>query len=727
MTCIPLPRTRCAEWLSDRKRLRGRLLAECTTAASHVPLDSARISHPVPDSLARRPMRGSRDVSIALVAIAITVSAASGQSGGPRVPTTFERIAQLPQISRFTGPAVSPDGRRIAFLAASDDGAHNSIWTIAITGRGATELVRGPHTHGRPVWFPGGDRIAYTSDQLSSIMTIGIDRATGRAVGTPRRVSLEPPRGFAIAPDGRSIVYAMRGDSSSRLKVIPATGGEARTILEQRADIGVPSYSADGMFVYFASNPNNGGLGRSISRVSATGGPASVVVPLPAGVGGTVVDPAAGRILVRTNDRGIVLTLTGDTVSTFAWLSEIGPVGTFGFTRDGSGLITATTDMSAAIHVVPLAGGSVRKVGEGRYYERPIAWLSDDRIYYSSDTLGYGVVTADGRTRSFVAIQPTNLVIPGEPFRSQAISSNGRYLAFAPMPATGGPGNPYYIYDTQTRQALRVTNDWANLSYTAPERGAGIFWNETLAALQKGHDIYAAGNATGGEYLYAVLDGDDIQLRAASVGGQSRLIRTMPRRVNTGPPAIHNNLGVGALAVSGRRVAIARCDAVFLATDPTGPPEEILSVPGGCVSALAFSPDGTTMFVGATVGTGPTAKLRAFFIGVGANGEVTRPARSVDLAANGGFKATWTPDNQAVLFLGYDPTKTRSWLWRIPVAANEVPKKVTRDVGAFWDYVMSPDGRAVAVNVEQNNGSTLWRIQLDKAGKINAASRGRIP
>ncbi|HEX6575962.1 MAG TPA: hypothetical protein VF042_13420 [Gemmatimonadaceae bacterium] len=73
-----------------------------------------------------------------------------------------------------TGPAWSPDGKRIAF---GIEAFSNGLWTVAIDGTDAKQLDSNQGGDFQPAWSPDGTRIAfarvlfYTTD----IFTIGAD------------------------------------------------------------------------------------------------------------------------------------------------------------------------------------------------------------------------------------------------------------------------------------------------------------------------------------------------------------------------------------------------------------------------------------------------------------------------------------------------------------------------------------------------------------------------
>ena len=67
--------------------------------------------------------------------------------------------AALPSLS---DPAISPDGREIAFASGGD------IWTVAAAGGEAHLLVTHPATESRPLYSPDGTKMAFVSTRTGA-------------------------------------------------------------------------------------------------------------------------------------------------------------------------------------------------------------------------------------------------------------------------------------------------------------------------------------------------------------------------------------------------------------------------------------------------------------------------------------------------------------------------------------------------------------------------------
>jgi serine/threonine protein kinase/Tol biopolymer transport system component len=172
-------------------------------------------------------------------------------------------VARAPQrtslhftaVTNFAGvqaqPALSPDGRSVAFISNRD--GHYNIYVGLITGGSLVQVTNDANLKDRPAWSPDGTTIAFARLNHSGIWDIWEVPALG---GTPRRLILNA-RDPAWSPDGHSLAYENAADDTlwvsglsgeNAHQVVPTLGGEWRDT--------EPRFSPDGRQIAFSSRSN---------------------------------------------------------------------------------------------------------------------------------------------------------------------------------------------------------------------------------------------------------------------------------------------------------------------------------------------------------------------------------------------------------------------------------------------------------------------------------------
>jgi Tol biopolymer transport system component len=152
-----------------------------------------------------------------------------------------------------TGPAVSPDGRRIAFsLADPASGDDWDIYLINVDGSGVTNLTNDPAFDGwRPAWSPDGTKVAFFSDRTGDeeIWVINAD-GTGAVNLTNSPGSDADP---AWSPDGTKIAFLSFRDGNGEIYVMNADGTGQTRLTDEPAREDWPAWSPDGTRIAFDS------------------------------------------------------------------------------------------------------------------------------------------------------------------------------------------------------------------------------------------------------------------------------------------------------------------------------------------------------------------------------------------------------------------------------------------------------------------------------------------
>ena len=191
-------------------------------------------------------------------------------------------------------PTVSRQGHRLAYTQLFSGTPVYRIGVPNSTARPglATRLIASTQADASPQYAPDGKRIAFESHR-SGNREIWVCDSEGQNLS--RLTSFG--RGAAVnprwSPDGTQIAFDFRaaGDADADVYVLSLEGGVPRRITTEASDDGLPSWSKDGRWIYFASNR---GGDEQVWKVPAEGGEA---VQVTKHGGSTTFESADGKYL----------------------------------------------------------------------------------------------------------------------------------------------------------------------------------------------------------------------------------------------------------------------------------------------------------------------------------------------------------------------------------------------------------------------------------------------
>jgi len=610
------------------------------------------------------------------------------QRAAQSAPKFFTKVWESDSLN-VSFPALSPDGRWIVF--GTYGFGRSNLWVIPATGGTPIALTTGAHVDDFPAWFPSGDKIAFVSDRIGGVMVLGFDPRTGRAVGAPRRITLEKADRFAISSTGDRIAFiAEKGPGRFAVGVLPSAGGPVTAlsdIISESVPL-VPAFSSDDRYVLITTTKpsNNGEV--SVVRVPVSGGPPETVVATTRGNLWSIPIPERQQVLYSGPNKGAVVGFSGDTNALF----DLGGAHALKPTRDGRSAF-ATSERTVAPVRVLQASGKVNDVTPGRGYDWPYAWSTDGkRVLYSlgsptgktvTDVWSFEESGIDGKNRRAVRLRPTNLALgPTTRPRDVNVSPDLRYAAFKIDSLNRPDAFTFVIVDLQTGIARPITSGAARVS----------------AATAYG-DYYGTNH---GEFLYTERNGDQLAVRGAKPSGETRLIRSVPADARE-------------IAVEGDEIAFTRATGdsttLFAAHSSNGEARVIASFRGR-IDEISWSPEAKSL--AATIyGRNPGNQTAAELAIIPTN---TAGATRFIPLGEGGYEAVWTRDGSAVFYLKAEKGWTQMSVWRYPVVGDGPAENLTKNqTSMIWGYVPSPDGKSILIPPERNKGVTLWRVDLQQA------------
>ena len=639
--------------------------------------------------LAGHSRTGRRQRAVAAVLAAMALAGATSALGAQQAEQAVRTIE--PRYTRiFTSdtmnvffPALSPDGRWVAFMRVVSGGAQADLWLVPAAGGAPVALTAGRRLERWPVWFPNSDRIAYVSD---FVMTLGIDPQTGRPLGPPSQASLEGSGEPAVSPDGTRIAYLALRDSVVTVDVIPASGGTAQRLAQFVTNRGLlvyPTWSLDGEYLYFA-RPQVDTRDRIIVRVPARGGRTEELGSVAPGV--QAISPF-GPVVLRSLQLGpgpvpaFELTSAGGrAVARFNLPRNMRP---FTFTPDGRGLLAVLNNSVAPIRVVPVAGGPARQLTEARENDWPLGWSADaSRVFVATRMNGEAVVLTAPVDGGPATTSPT----PSGARDPSGMTRDGRYHFFA----TAGPDEVARTLVVR-RLADGFTREITRNLFSFPTGSSG-----TVSPSVSLDDMF----------YYFERRGERFELWATPPEGAPRLLASFPLRL----------AGRTSFGVHQSRVAYTEqrgdSTAVFLVERPNAAPRRLLTWPG-MLDGAAWSRSGRWLAFN-HYPPGDRPRHDVLVVGVGPNGAVTVAPRVLDSGTPlSGWGIQWLPNDEAFTVFGLTGTGIQRHVFLVSLREGERPVAVTRDDPSVgWTYELSPDGRYVAYPAEIPRGSSIWRVDL---------------
>jgi Tol biopolymer transport system component len=187
-------------------------------------------------------------------------------------------------------PSWSPDGREIAFV--SDRDGDRGVFIVPALGGNPRKVLAMPGAVGgvwsAPQWAPDGTRlfVAANYSNRNAVLIVRLDTLETSRIELPTHDS---PRcwDLTVRADGRRFAYLEAGAGNpelSRLWTIDVSGGEPVPLTDGRTSVWSPSWSRDGLTLFYVSN-RGGSWDLWQQQVTDDGRPAGEPVPVTAGLG----------------------------------------------------------------------------------------------------------------------------------------------------------------------------------------------------------------------------------------------------------------------------------------------------------------------------------------------------------------------------------------------------------------------------------------------------------
>ncbi len=212
--------------------------------STFVPVFSPRVNG-VPQNARRKfPWKW---VSVAAVTLSLVVVVVTWILLRRSAPEDFA-LAQLTYDSGSTAePAISPDGKLVAYTSDRNGEGNRDIWVQNIATGDRERLASDPADDSEPSFSPDGSKVVFHSDRDGG----GI--YTAAVLGAEVKLIAKLGRGPRFSPDGQRIVYWV-GESyfvRTQVYIVAATGGTPRQVQPQFYGAHDAVWSSDGKHLLF--------------------------------------------------------------------------------------------------------------------------------------------------------------------------------------------------------------------------------------------------------------------------------------------------------------------------------------------------------------------------------------------------------------------------------------------------------------------------------------------
>jgi dipeptidyl aminopeptidase/acylaminoacyl peptidase len=375
---------------------------------------------------------------------------------------------------REHSPALSPDGKKVAFLSDAAKDRQLQLYVAPASGGAARRLtgVAGQLAH--PKWSPDGKTIAFlfvegseqeqgalvaykmdsgvVAEKIEEQRIATVDAATGRL----RLVS--PPDLFVYdydwAPDGKGFAAeAVHGSGtnnywSAEVYSIRASTGEARSLWKPPLQIACPRFSPDGksIAVIHGIMSDEGSTGGDIYVVPAEGGEAKNVTPGFKGSATELFWRPSGEIGFTAHldgESGVLAVEPGSARITTLWKGANAIAG-FAMARRGSAAIAALSSFEKPVEVFAGPPGAWKPLTKENAGHAPF-WGPARSLHWESGGAPQTVqgwllpprtVEPGRRYPMIVSVHggPSGVSTPGWPVRWNAVLPSQDYFLFLPNP-----------------------------------------------------------------------------------------------------------------------------------------------------------------------------------------------------------------------------------------------------------------------------------------------------
>jgi serine/threonine protein kinase/Tol biopolymer transport system component len=431
--------------------------------------DTRRTDQPL-----RRP-RMLAGFALAAVASAVGLGYVAGVYGtsSPHPTVRVARLTDFLGLEEY--PAISPDGRSVAFTA--DEGGSRQIWVKLLAGGAPLRLTHDERDHLRPRWSPDSSSIVFFSPPASGEPS-GTLWEVAALGGPPRRI-VDSVADADVSHDGSRLVFVRSADSGLQLVTADRDGANVKVIVRFETGYSYvsPRWSPDDSLIAYQRNRMS--LDDEVFVVPAAGGEARGVTQASNRMSGFAWLPDGSAIVVSSSRGSTLYYLPSFNLWTVSLRGGDWRQTTFGevsylypdLDRAGN-LVSTRLQLRSDIWQYPVEFAGTENVRLGVPVTRqtgqvrtPTVGPGDKEVAYVSDSGGHANIwvtkidTGESRQITYERDPGISVGVP-------VWSPDGRTIAFASSRDAPKGQNGYWLVnpDGSGLRNLRLHAGWADWS-----------------------------------------------------------------------------------------------------------------------------------------------------------------------------------------------------------------------------------------------------------------------
>jgi serine/threonine protein kinase/Tol biopolymer transport system component len=165
-----------------------------------------------------------------------------------------EKIGAVGQPGIYGDPDISPDGNRLAVVAASSDSSTSDVWVYDLKRGTGSRLTFASAQNANPLWLGDGSRIFFSSDRNGKN---GIYQKPADGLGNAQLVFQSSQQNVnldALSPDGHYAMYMSPSPTNNEWAAPLTGGGKPFAFLQGNFVEERSRFSPDGRYIAYVSN-----------------------------------------------------------------------------------------------------------------------------------------------------------------------------------------------------------------------------------------------------------------------------------------------------------------------------------------------------------------------------------------------------------------------------------------------------------------------------------------